>query len=177
VEKFLLKGFDKEKRQLKLTLPIAKHFEISAVKNAEKNLQVKRLISKAVNRNRCEFFHVIEVKIPRTLQHILSRHPYPLSQGPFRPVVDCRTEDKPMHEDVTEKTVFSHDDEQKCSQWLPCVTGIASWGQNKETYNVEDIKGNNIQGAASMMDMAIVYTCNQLKCIVPAEYAEIETAH
>jgi hypothetical protein len=91
MEKFVLHGLDGEKRPFKLNLPITKHFVLNAVKNSEKDLRVKELVSKAVNRDRLEFYHVDPYlltrsekhDVPRTLQHILSSHPYPVSQGPL----------------------------------------------------------------------------------------------
>ena len=91
MEKFLLHGLDGEKGPFKLNLPFTKQFVLNAVKNGEKDLRVKELVLKAVNRDRLEFYHVepyIRIRsethdVPRTLQHILSSHPYPVSQGPL----------------------------------------------------------------------------------------------
>jgi hypothetical protein len=48
--------------------------------------------------------------------------------------------------------------DQKCSEWLPSDLGVACWGEQKETYDVGEVKFSN-QGAASKLDMGIVFTC------------------
>ena len=108
----------------------------------------------------CKVPSLNKVEVPRILQHILSGHPFPLSQGPLKLPVDCN--DKTMSEAVTKKTVFWHDDEQMCYEWLPCKTVLAAWDHSEVTFHVKELKWN-MHGAASLMDMSIVYSCNQYK--------------
>jgi hypothetical protein len=180
MEKFLLHGLDGEKGPFKLNLPFTKQFVLNAVKNGEKDLRVNELVLKAVNRDRLEFYHVepcIRIRsethdVPRTLQHILSSHPYPVSQGPLL-TADGGAVLRSFGEVVTKKTVFSHDVDQKCSEWLPSVLGVACWGEQNETYNVGEVRFS-IQGAASKIDMGIVFTCQKFKCVI---YCPCRTCH
>ena len=85
-----------------LKIPKAKEFVINAVKNGEEVLSINELISRAVKRDKFCPFHVrscidkngLIVDIPKTLQTIVVAHPYPLSQGPVIPPLDCMTEEK-----------------------------------------------------------------------------------
>ena len=58
MEKFILCGLDQGKSQIKLHLPIAKHFVLNAVKNGEKVLKVNELVAEAVKSNDRDFNHV-----------------------------------------------------------------------------------------------------------------------
>ena len=68
-----------------------KHYKIHGVKNGEADLKTEALLDKAANRRKSLAFHITPVvwidghgqdDMPRTLQHILSRYPYPVGQGP-----------------------------------------------------------------------------------------------
>ena len=61
MEKFILCGLDQGKSQIKLHLPIAKHFVLNAVKNGEKVLKVNELVAEAVKSNDRDFNHIWEV--------------------------------------------------------------------------------------------------------------------
>ena len=82
------------KRQFNLTMPKSRHYSVHAVKDGEKELLEKLLIEKAVAGNKSEAHHIqpfvqMGENLPRTLQTILLKHPYPLSQGPVMLPVDC----------------------------------------------------------------------------------------
>ena len=48
--------------------------------------------------------------VPRTLQYILLKSNYPLSQGPVIPQLDCATEDNKSEEEIMEtQTMFTHE--------------------------------------------------------------------
>ena len=184
MEKFLVLGDSKTfiKKQFQLTLPKSKHYQIHAVKNGEAECNVSAIIEKAVMKNKFEPKHIApaiggvlekdQVKLPRSLQQILSIHPFPLSQGPVLIPLDCETEDnKTLEEVFTDKTVFDHSDIQRCFEWTPKIVGVQAWGQPVTdaggTYDVED-KNDKLclQGAASKRNMSIVYTCRFLKCYI-----------
>ena len=79
-----------------LTFPAAKHYEVHAIKNGEAKLDVETLLGIAVSRKKSDIFHIYpekpgKVALPRTLQHVLTRYPYPLSQGPVVLPTDCLT--------------------------------------------------------------------------------------
>ena len=53
----------------------------------------------------------LRLDLPKSLQHILAKHPLPLSQGPVLLPLDTDTEDKLTISDVLRvKTCFGHDD-------------------------------------------------------------------
>ena len=71
--------------------------EMSAVKNGEDELKTQDMLKFAMHRNKSEAYHITPfanindrfVDLPRTLQQIMSKHPYPLSQGPVQLPIDC----------------------------------------------------------------------------------------
>ena len=97
--------------------------------------------------------------MPRTLQHILSKSKYPLSQGPALLPNDCFTTEryeyeppapKSASEVLTSKTVFSHDVSQACYEGHPTRTGVSAWGAGYEVKaSVGD--GLTLAGPASVM--------------------------
>ena len=140
MEKFLVIGCSKtySNERFHLTLPSRKHFAVQAIRNGEQQCQVLDLISKAVNRDNFQSTHTKPfvgvkepdiIQLPKTLQQILSRHPYPLSQGPVLLPVDCETENiNSASEVLTEKTIFNHSDSQDCFEWIPVIVGVSAWG-------------------------------------------------
>ena len=112
-------------KKVRLILPNAKHYVVHAVKNGDDVLNEETLLERACSRKKSEVFHMLpyvslirEGQLPRTLQLILSKSRYPLSQGPalltndgvsttkyeFEPAAP-----KSVSEVFTYKTVFSHD--------------------------------------------------------------------
>ena len=183
-EKFVVTGVA-ENRKFQLILPRGKHFAMHAVKSGEIDMHVEDFLNRAVVRTKAEAFHIDPygrvndefVYLPRTLQQIMSKHPYPLSQGPVMLPIDCLAtlnyEQHPVPKSITEvlssKTVFSHDENQSCFEWSPVAIGVSAWshGQDQEVpgYEVQGVKFC-IQGAASTKDMGVVYTCELSKCII-----------
>ena len=81
-------------------------------------------------------------------------------------LLDCQTEEYKTSEEVmNEKTVFDHEDDQVCAEWLPLVSDTLAWGKLGKSYQVRDLK-ISVQGAASTRNMEIVYTCRKLQCAV-----------
>ena len=103
MEKFLVTGLSSScSKKLQLILPAGKHNKIHGVNNGEAELKTEALLDKAANRRKSEAFHMPPVvgqeELPRTLQHILSRYPYPVSQGPVVFLLDFYTADKWKYE-------------------------------------------------------------------------------
>ena len=140
MEMFLVTGLSSSSpKKLQLILPAGKHYKIHGVKNGEADLKTEALLDKAANRRKSLAFHITPVvwidghgqdDMPRTLQHILSRYPYPVGQGPVVFPLDFYTAEKRKYElrpaptrsesDVlTAKTLFSHDTSQICYEWHP----------------------------------------------------------
>ena len=142
MEKFLVTGLSSSSsKKLQLILPKGKHYKIHGVKNGEPDLKTEALLDKAANRRKSEAFHMPPVvgreELPRTLQHILSRYPYPFSQGPVVFPLGFYTAEKWKYElrpaptrsesDVLNaKTLFSHDASQTCYDWRPAVSGVTA---------------------------------------------------
>ena len=114
-------------------------------------------------------------------KHILGLHPFPLSQGPVNPPHDswmeeeqlvdgkyCSEGKKTLAEVMFHRTVFTHDDNQECGEWIP--------GDDKDKQDIRTITEKRytvtktkieLEGPASSMDhMGIVYTCQFHKCVV-----------
>jgi hypothetical protein len=173
-----------------LNLPNAKHYEVHAAKNGEDVLHMETLLEGACRRKTSEVHHTSPYvmslallvgngqagHVPRTLQHILSKHQYPLSQGPVLLPIDCfSTEDKyesdPIPKSVTEvlttKTVFSHNVSQACYEWHPTSTGVTAWGAGCEVRALVGDGLLTLAGPASVMvSMGVVYTCMNSKCVI-----------
>ena len=177
MEKFLVNGYSNHhKKKFQLRMPVAKHYTVLNVNKDEDESKIKEKISSAVNRKRSKSFHlpvrifskdvkVIE-EILRPIHQILSKHPYPLSQGPVLLPIDCATEDKKsINEVLTAKTVFTHCDTQCCYEWSPTIAGISAWGYEENNYEIKDLKFS-VQGPASIKNMAIIYSCNFNKCVI-----------
>ena len=184
-EKFCVTGVSMpgklSSRKLQLTLPRGKHFEMHAVKNGENETNLKELLNIAVNKVAYDSYHngpfgYIQgehVELPRTLQEILSKNPFPISQGPVILPIDClatgcfgqRTTPKSTSEVLTSRTVFSHNENQSCFEWSPVSSGVSSWDPKLPTYDVRDATFS-VQGAASTVDMGVVYTCEISRCII-----------
>jgi hypothetical protein len=86
MKKFLVTGLSSSSStKLQLILPAGKHYKIHGVKNGEADLKTEALLDKAANRRKSLAFHISRndgpENLPRTLQHILSRYPYPIGQG------------------------------------------------------------------------------------------------
>ena len=170
-----MNGLTKVKQRVTLKLPPAKHF--GEFKNKEEGEDENAACLEMV------FIKAIELqkdfgvsanhqglrgstKHARALSSFLSKHPFPFAQGPVKLPIDCKTEEyKTIGEVITEKTVFEHEDNQVCAEWLPLVTGTLAWGELEGSYEARDPK-ICVQGAASTRNMEIVYTCCKLQCAV-----------
>ena len=107
---------------------------------------------------------------PAVLNYILSKHPFPIGQGPLISPLDDEVQHekvKMSSEEVFEsRTVFQHCGTQECFEWIPSVTGLEAWNHE----NIQKIKLQkpeiSVQGPCSIKTMAIVYTCNKQNCVV-----------
>ena len=145
------------------------------MKKGEDQLYPLDIITMAVNRKNYEPLHVKPLvfknekllQLPLTLQHILAKLPYPLAQGPALLAPDYQDERKSVSDLLTERTVFSHNDCQDCYEWFPVSVGVDAWGR-ESNFEIADLKHSiqGIQGAASTMDMGVVYTCKLLRCVI-----------
>ena len=107
MEKFVIFGSKSDNIKFDLAIPKAKHFKIQAVFNGEKQLQLKHVINDAVKSKHktygCETYGHIKpfivtengswLDLPKSLQHLIVKHPLPLSQGPVLLPLDTDTED------------------------------------------------------------------------------------
>jgi hypothetical protein len=186
MEKFLVAGHFQSlgKKEVQLALPTAKHYAVNAVKNGEDVVNVKTLLEVASSRKKSEVYHIFPYislpgygQVPRTLQHILSKHTFPLSQGPVLLPNDCLTTEKyetePIPKSVsqvlTSKTVFSHKVSQACYEWHPSSRGVSAWGKEGAGCEVRALSGVvdlTLAGPASVMSMSVVYTCMTSRCLV-----------
>ena len=182
-KKFVVTGMDDKFscRKFQLTLPRGKHYAVQAVKGGENEMRVEDLLNMAAGRAKSEAFHIKPftmvngelVDLPRTLQFLMSKHSYPLSQGPVLLPIDCIASEKyehlPIPKSVSEvlsaKTTFNHNEKQGCFEWSPVSEGVTAWGQEVPSYEV-GVSKFAIQGAASTKDMAVVYTCELSQCII-----------
>ena len=126
MEKFVVIGIsNEEKRTVKLSLPIAKHYEPHIVNKCEKQVYPYPLdiIDQAVNRKKFEPTHIkplvlkekMYLELPLTLHQILDKHPYPLAQGPVLLAPNFQTEERwSVSKVLNERTIFSHDVTQDC---------------------------------------------------------------
>ena len=110
--------------------------------------------------------------VPSHLDHVLSKHDYPLAQGPLVLPIDCHQADnyhKPVQEVIADRTEFRHEEDgQRCYSWVPLKVGAEAWGKNtsdKETFRVESVT-RRIVGTASFRDMSVVFTCNKHGCVI-----------
>ena len=87
-----------------LKLPKAKHNAHVAVKNGEKDIDTKRVIEQAVFRSTLPLQHQVrhsspswgnpgEIKeyLPRSLQSLFLKQPFPLNQGPVVLSLECKS--------------------------------------------------------------------------------------
>ena len=118
MDKFVVIGnSEAKKRQVHLSLPIAKHCEPHVVKKCEDQVYPLDFIDQAVNRKCFEPTHIKPLilkdkkylELPLTLQQILDKHPYPLAQGPVLLAPNFqveREERKSASEVLNERKVF-----------------------------------------------------------------------
>ena len=106
----------------------------------------------------------LRLDLPKSLQHILAKHPLPLSQGPVLLPLDTDTEDKlTVSEVLRVKTCFGHDHSQPCSEWFPVSIGGSDWSE--ALYEVRELR-YYLSGAASTRSMGLVYTCTGHNCVI-----------
>ena len=195
MEKFVVTGHHHQhpSKKFSLKLPKAKHHVHVAVKNGEKDIDTKRVIEEAVFKSTLSLQHQVrhsspswgnpgQIKeyLPRSLQSLFLKEPFPLNQGPVVLPFECKGrlwEDggvkvnaRSAEEVLNQRTVFHHESDQPCGDWHPVVTGISAWKNScdfleNRSYEVR-VKSTKIQGASSLKDMSMVYPCNHLGCSV-----------
>ena len=117
----------------------------------------------------------------QTLENFYATHQYPVAQGPAHPPLDRAQhvlQEKTDHEVFADRTVFHHENKlQVCYEWKPVKAGIDAFGgdlnisENKSSagisgYDLKKVTNLKIEGAASLVDMSIVYTCNLQNCVI-----------
>ena len=171
MHKFIIRGkstVDNDSAQFSLDIPPAKKFEVIAIRNSENIVQTSLLLNCVVSRSKLLSSHARPVAmvgdtstyLPGSFRQLLHGHPYPVSQGPVMIPLDANTDPKKLpHLVLRYKTVFTHSHTQKCVEWVPVVDGIPAWTKDEETFSVGE-KMFRIHGAASGMDMGLLYTCH-----------------
>ena len=180
MEKFILRGEHAETRKkFLLNLPVSKRFKHVAIKSSETRIFPELLISMAVKRMKFENCHTFPSATiggeyqdySKTLQHLLQRHPFPLSQGPVNLALDTNTEArKSVGQVVREKTVFSHNETQVCAKYSPSAKVTTAWNVRDDHETVVDYKVTEldvkVEGVASTSNMNLVYTCQLQSCCI-----------
>ena len=186
MEKFILRGYNSSRpgAYSEIKVPKAKTFETVAVKKGEEKIYSAELIMTAVKRRKTfnhfrdfetchiEPFAQIDnksTKLSKTLQQLLTPHPFPLSQGPLILPLDLETNtNASVDHVVSAKTVFSHSPSQPCGLWDPAMSGLAAWTTNivENTFSFHDDNLLSIAGVSSLMDMSVVYTCQLHSCVI-----------
>ena len=187
---YLVRGFhfQDSSKKLELKLPTAREYKLLTVDTSSEKVQPLLLIKHAVSMRQKSFLKrgwskpVIyrgyeEVRLYNSLQQILSKHPFPLQQGPSIPQLDCAAYSNETENDMLiAKTIFNHSESQECGHWTPIHSGLNGWGiltentpqmeSQCETFTVSQIE-NGIQGpASSKNDMNLLYTCQLQNCII-----------
>ena len=184
MEKFVLTGKN-EDILYRISLPAAKYFEpftaddLKLLHRQSQKSSIKELVElesemKVLATNPSSMFNGHNLFHKLTLKNCLSKHSYPVAQGPaVPPLDDPYSKDKAF----ADRTEYVHTN-QKCFEWLPAKIGLDIFGETiefdinskKELDAVFEVEKSpelkNIKGAASLRDMSIVYTCKLQNCIV-----------
>ena len=174
METHMVKGIispSKVEKYLYLQLPKAKLFVVKSLDHPHHHDHLfPAMLSDAVKRSRLDW----GTKLPRFFRHIQTSHTYPIAQGPINlPIETWLVGGGPTAQQVlTARTIFNHSDSQICGKWNSVITGISSWGaiapdpllsgieSKVPSYVVELHESEQtIQGAASNIDMRLMYTC------------------
>ena len=180
MEKFLLRGTSRDGTvTFRLKLPQAKHYEFTSVDHNQKDDDIQKGIKQAESRNLYFFQNYFPYLCHKSLQHALSKHPFPKNQGPVIFPIEGEGEwengrkinVRSLKDVMDQRTVFYHDDTQPCGVWDPSIIGIDAWKESQQTENPAFIVnkleiGKHVQGPSSLSDMRVVYACNQLSCQV-----------
>ena len=108
---------------------------------------------------------------PNLLDHIYSKHDYPLAQGPALPPIDkvqFGSLNKSLQQVFGERTEYDHSPEQDCYEWIPDKVGLDAWYTPQHSIDSPGyglMKNESpLGGAASLVGMSVVYTCNLHQC-------------
>lgn len=192
MEKFLLTGRTKEDTLVKISLPIAKHFKppttdpdllppsYSIKKKSPKEMAELETKLKVLALDFNSMFKGHKWFHGPTLENCYAKHSFPVAQGPAVPPLDKAQfkvwENKSDQEVLACRTEFIHSC-LECHEWIPVDIGLSVIGKVTQNnivneneieagFEVKEIPKFNINGAASLKDMSIVYTCTQHKCII-----------
>ena len=113
----------------------------------------------------------------RAFDFLLSKHPFPLCQGPIILPIDTYLFNYQEKEELSAKiifenrTMFTHAETQECFEWVPTLTGNNAWNTDivkVEKYVLRELADpvKTIQGPASIKSMGIIYTCNKMTCVI-----------
>ena len=178
---------NKEKRY-KLILPVAREAKtVNYQKDIDENPKfvrhfLRRMINDRLNvhlkRGQSSLTIYIKyepIEMHNTLHKILSKHPFPLFQGPLIPHLEKSFHDlwndTPDSVALNAKTQFTHEEAQPCCNWTPIETGLQGWGVVENTF--KDIDSYHVAEGAdifvagpscSIDEMRVIYTCQLNKC-------------
>ena len=117
MEKFLVYGQDIHGKTLSLTLPSAKHYsEVKSTQEFGDNdfKGLNKVFLKAIKTHenlgpRANHLWPGSLKLANTMSEFLSKHPFPLAQGPVKLPVDCLIDkEKTVCEVIKEMTIFGN---------------------------------------------------------------------
>ena len=118
MEKFIVSGVCVNKNiRMKLEMQLSKRFQVRAIMKGEGKLQVQTIINNAVKIHSLDtnHHHVPShpstegedgqtVELPRSLQHILGKHPFPLCHNPVILPTECKENVKNSGSLIKERT-------------------------------------------------------------------------
>ena len=179
MQNFLLKGVTESEKSgllmnyMHIQLPKAKHFEPEKLYYWEHKEKYIESMASATSKSRLNYVNENLSYIPQTT------HSYPLAQGPLNlPIETELVGGAPSAQEVlTARTTFIHENSQICCEWKPIRTGISAWGavapdpkflsneRHLTSHVAEKLEiENSIQGAASSLEMKVIYPCNINSC-------------
>ena len=187
--KFQIAGIAKNDvtKKIFLSLPKAKHHEAFEIQEADTDENTKGFVIIAVKKKEAmKNYHFSAGSCPR---QILSRHPFPLSQGPVNAPLDSSVDDKNSPTALYEKTFlgktcpdkmktesevikyrteFMHKEQQECGEWIPSDKIDANkeaYAFTKKVYIVHELE-HQLQGPASTRDNMDIGECSNItfKC-------------
>ena len=114
MEKFLVYGQDSLGKTLSLTLPSAKHYlEVKSTEEfGDKDYKALNMVLlEAIKTHdnlgpRANHLWPGSVKLANTMSEFLSKHPFPLAQGPVKLPVDCLIDEEKAVADVIKEMTF-----------------------------------------------------------------------
>ena len=141
--------------EYKLSLPLAKNFETDESRKTTKVSKdvICAFVQRAVSMDiKSSHSYKYRENDPEVVENLLDGHPSPMGQGPFIAGID---------RDLAPHTVFRHSSDQECVEWDPVEK--KDWVVK---FNLNPALYMNFQGPASLLDMSLMYTCQDGRCLV-----------